>query len=43
MQFPILGPSSLPVMVAQPDERHANTTAFLEWYGRHRAMRAYNI
>jgi len=41
MLFPILGPSSLPVMVAKPDERHANTTAsVLEWYDRHRA---YNI
>jgi len=28
MLFPTLGPSSLPVVVAQPDERHAN----LEWY-----------
>jgi len=26
MLFPILGPSSLPVVVAQPDERHANRT-----------------
>jgi len=24
---PILGPSSLPVVVTQPDERHANRTA----------------
>jgi len=34
MLFPILGPStsSLPVVVVQPDERHANRTAFvLEW------------
>jgi len=32
-----LGQSSLPVVVAQPDERHANRTAFvLEWYDRHR-------
>jgi len=29
MLFPILGPSSLPVVVAQPDERHANRTAFV--------------
>jgi len=30
--------SSLPVVVAQPDERHANRTAFvLEWYDKHRA------
>jgi len=27
MLFPILGPSSLPVLVAQSDERHANRTA----------------
>jgi len=27
MIFPILGPSSLPVVVAQPDERHANRIA----------------
>jgi len=39
--FLILGPSSLPCVVAQPDERHANRTAFvLEWYDKHRA---YNI
>jgi len=32
------GPSSLPVVVAQPDQRHANRTAsMLEWYDRHRA------
>jgi len=37
MLFPILGPSSLSVVVAQPDERHANRTAsVLEWYDRHR-------
>jgi len=31
--FPILGPSSLPVVVVQPDERQANRTAsVLEWY-----------
>jgi len=37
MLFPILGPSSLPVVVAQPDERNANRTAsVLEWYDRHR-------
>jgi len=41
MLFPILGPSSLPVVVTQPDERHANKTAsVLEWYIRHRA---YNV
>jgi len=27
MLFFTLGPSSLPVVVAQPDERHANRTA----------------
>jgi len=33
MLFPISGLSSLSVMVAQPDERHANRTAsVLEWY-----------
>jgi len=38
MLFPTLGPSSLPVVVAQPDERHANSVAsVLEWYARHRA------
>jgi len=26
MLFPTLGPSSLPVVVAQPDERHAHST-----------------
>jgi len=36
------GPSSLPVVVSQPDERHASGTAsVLEWYDRHRAY--YNI
>jgi len=41
MLFPILEPSSLPFVVAQPDERHANRTASkLEWYDKHRA---YNI
>jgi len=38
MLFPTLGPSSLPVVVAQPDERHANrTVSVLEWHDRHRA------
>jgi len=38
MLFSTLGQSSLPVMVDQPDERHANRTAsVLEWYDRHRA------
>jgi len=37
MLFLTLGPSSLPVVVAQPDKRHANRIAFvLEWYDRHR-------
>jgi len=36
MLFPTLEPSSLPVVVAQPDERYANRTAcVLEWYDRH--------
>jgi len=39
MLFSTLGPSSLPVVVAQPDERHANRAAsVLEWYDRHRAI-----
>jgi len=39
MLFPTLGPSSQLVVVAQPDERHANRAAsLLEWYDRHRAM-----
>jgi len=34
-----LGPSSLPVVVAQPDERHANRTASLfEWYEKHNVV-----
>jgi len=38
MLFPILGPSSLPVVVAQPDDRLTNRAASaLEWYDRHRA------
>jgi len=38
MMFPTLGPSSLPIVVAQPDERYASRTAsVLEWYDRHRA------
>jgi len=41
MLFHILRPSSLPVVVAYPDERHTNRTASLwEWYDRHKA---YNI
>jgi len=36
MLFPILGPSSLPVMVAHPDVKHAYKSAsVLEWYDRH--------
>jgi len=35
----ILGPSSLTIVAAQPDERHANKTAsVLEWYDRYRAL-----
>jgi len=38
MLFLTLGPSSLTVVVAQPDEGHANRTAYaLDWYDRHRA------
>jgi len=37
MLFPTLGPSSLPVVVVQPDESHANRTAVLEWFDKHRA------
>jgi len=38
MLFPILRPSSLPVVVAHPDERHVNRAAsVLEWYDRLRA------
>jgi len=41
MLFSTLGPSSLHVVVAQPDERHANRiVSVLEWYDGHRA---YNI
>jgi len=36
--FSILGPSNIAVVVVQPNERHANTTAsVLEWYDKHRA------
>jgi len=39
MLFPTLGPSSLSVVVAQPNEKHANRSAsMLEWYDRHRAL-----
>jgi len=35
--FSTLEPRSLPVVVAQADERHANRTAsVLEWYDKHR-------
>jgi len=38
MLFPILRPSSLLVLMAQPDERHVNwTSSVLECYDRHRA------
>jgi len=38
MLFPVLGSSSLLVVVVQPDERHANRTAsVLEWYDRHKS------
>jgi len=38
MLFSTLGPNSLPVVVTQPDERHANRTAsVLEWNDRHKA------
>jgi len=37
MLLPILGPSSLRVVVAQPDVKHANRVAsVLKWYDRHR-------
>jgi len=42
MLFLILGPSSLPVVVAQVDERHANRIASVsEWYERHGAYNIY--
>jgi len=42
MLFPKLGPSILPVVVAQPDKRYAKKTAsVLKWYDRHRAE--YNV
>jgi len=44
MLFLILGPSSLPVVAAQPDELHANRTAsVLEWYDRHRAYSTHLV
>jgi len=40
MLFPILEPSSPPVVVAQPYERHANRTgSVFEWYDRYRAYK----
>jgi len=34
MLFPTLGPNSLPVVMAQPDEKHANTVKqLLCWNG----------
>jgi len=42
MLFPILSPSSLLIVVAQPDEKHANRTAsVLKWYDRHRAKNTW--
>jgi len=39
MLFPTLGPSSLPIVVVQPGERHANRiVSVLEWYERHKAL-----
>jgi len=39
MLFHTLGPSSIPVVVAQLDERHANRAAsMLECYDRHKAL-----
>jgi len=35
MLFPTLGPSSLLVVVAQPDERHNRIASVLEWYDRY--------
>jgi len=41
MVFPTLGPSSLPVVVAQPDENmQTEQLLWWEWYDRHRT---YNI
>jgi len=43
MLFPTLGPISLPVVVAQPDERHVNRIAsVLEWYDRHRVCNIWS-
>jgi len=44
MLFSTLGPSSLPVVVAQPDERHAYRTAsVLEWYDLASQIKAMSI
>jgi len=43
MLFPTLEPSSLPVVMVQSDERHANRTAsVLEWYDIHRVTSSSN-
>jgi len=45
MLFSTLGPSSLPVVVPQPDERHANrAVSVLEWYDitKHRKTSSSN-
>jgi len=43
MLFSILGPNSLSIVVAQPDETQANkTVTVLEWYDRHRAKIWFN-
>jgi len=39
MLFPTLGPSSLPVVVAQLDERHANRTVSVKGATRGRGLR----
>jgi len=44
MLFPTLGPSNLPVVVVQSDERHANRAAsVLEWHDRHRAYEVKHL
>jgi len=42
MLFPILGSSSLPIVVAQPDERHENRTAMC-WSGMTYSCRRSNV
>jgi len=39
--FPTLKPCSLPVVVAQPDERHANNSFCVEVVRQYRAYTAY--